>query len=116
MVLQIRIRKALENESELLIFADKNKSFKPTDSIILELFAPLKVMWLTDGNRVKRQLPKRYSALIRSLRWQGQNSIFIHHHRNWPLKRRSCRNCFYYIQGHERSDQKISSNKNGSIR
>ena len=71
MVLQIRVRKALENESEPLILAGKKKSFEPTASKILELFAPLKVMWLTDGNRVNRQLPKRYNALIRVLKMAG---------------------------------------------
>ncbi len=71
MVLQIRVRKALEKESEPLVLAGKKKSFEPTASKILELFAPLKVMWLTDGNRVKRQLPKRYNALTRVLKMAG---------------------------------------------
>ena len=71
MVLQIRVRKALENESEPLVLAGKKKSFEPTASKILELFAPLKVMWLTDGNSGNRQLPKRYSVLTRVLKMTG---------------------------------------------
>jgi len=46
--------------------AGKKKSFEP-----LELFAPLKVMWLTDGKSVNRQLPKRYSAFNRVLKMAG---------------------------------------------
>jgi len=71
MILQIRVRKALEHESEPVTLAGKKKSFEPTASKILELFAPLKVMWLTDGNSVNRQLPKRYSALTRVLKMAG---------------------------------------------
>ena len=71
MVLQIRIRKALEHDSEPITLPGKNKSFEPTASKILELYAPLKVMWLTDGNSVNRQLPKRYITLTRVLKMAG---------------------------------------------
>ena len=71
MILQIRVRKALSNESEPIILAGKKKSFEPTASKVLELFAPIKIMWLNNGKTIKRQLPKRYIELSRLLKMAG---------------------------------------------
>jgi hypothetical protein len=71
MILQIRVRNALENESEPIILAGKKKSFTPTANKILELFASFKVLWLKDGRSMQRQLPQRYYELRRVLEMAG---------------------------------------------
>jgi transposase len=71
MILQIRVRNALKNESEPIMLAGRKKSFEPTANKILELFAPIKVMWLSDGKSIERQLPKRYRQLKRALNMAG---------------------------------------------
>jgi len=71
MILQIRVRNALKNESEPIILAGRKKSFEPTANKILELFAPIKVLWLNDGQSIERQLPQRYSKLRRVLSMAG---------------------------------------------
>ena len=71
MILQIRVRNALKNESEPIILAGRKKSFEPTANKILELFASFKVLWVDDGRSVQRQLPKRYHKLRRVLQMAG---------------------------------------------
>ena len=71
MILQIRVRNALKNESEPVVLAGKKKSFSPTANKILELFASIKVLWLNDGQSIERQLPQRYSKLRRVLNMAG---------------------------------------------
>ncbi len=71
MILQIRVRNALKNESEPVIPAGKKKSFSPTANKILELFAPIKVLWLNDGQSIDLWLPQRYSRLRRVLNMAG---------------------------------------------
>ncbi len=71
MILQIRVRNALENESEPIILAGKKKSFAPIANKILELFASFKVLWLKDGRSMQRQLPQRYYELRRVLEMAG---------------------------------------------
>lgn len=75
MILQIRVRNALKNESEPVMLAGKKKSFEPTANKILELFAPIKVMWLRDGKSIERQLPKRYRQLKRVLNMAGFDCV-----------------------------------------
>ncbi|OPL10286.1 MAG: hypothetical protein AVO34_11385 [Firmicutes bacterium ML8_F2] len=71
MILQIRVRNALKDESEPIVLAGKKKSFEPTANKVLELFASIKIMWLIDGKSVQRQLPKRYRQLQRVLNMAG---------------------------------------------
>lgn len=71
MILQLRVRNALKNESEPIILAGRKKSFEPTANKILELFAPIKVLWSNDGQSMERQLPQRYSKLRRVLGMAG---------------------------------------------
>ncbi|MGM0653631.1 MAG: IS1634 family transposase [Bacillota bacterium] len=71
MVLQIRVRKALSNETEPILLAGKKKSFEPTAKKILDMFAAIKIIWLSDGRSIERQLPKRYREITRLLKMAG---------------------------------------------
>jgi len=71
MILQIRVRKALSGETEPILLPGKKKNFEPTASKVLDLFAPIKIMWLSDGKSLQRELPKRYRELTRLLNMAG---------------------------------------------
>ena len=71
MILQIRVRKALLTETEPIMLAGKKKSFEPTAKKVLDLFATIKIIWLSDGTSIERQLPKRYKELTRLLKMAG---------------------------------------------
>jgi len=47
------------------------KSFEPTGNKILELFRPVKIVYIKEGGTVKRFLPERYLKLSRALRIVG---------------------------------------------
>ena len=53
------------------MFAGKKKSFEPTANKVLELFAPIKIIWLSNGKTIERQLPKRYMELAMLLKMAG---------------------------------------------
>jgi len=77
-VLQRRVRLALEKEDEPLKLTGDKKSFEPTGNKILELFKPVKIIYFKEGGIVKRFLPKRYFELSRALRMIGfEMDIFI---------------------------------------
>jgi transposase len=71
MILQIRVRKALSTETKPIVLAGNKKSFEPTAKKVLDLFASIKIIWLSDGVSLERQLPKRYRELTRLLKMAG---------------------------------------------
>jgi len=67
-VLQRRLRQALEKEAEPLEITGGKKSFAPTGNKVLELSSPVKILCLKEGDVViKRCLPKSYNYLARVL-------------------------------------------------
>jgi len=69
---------ALEKEDEPLKVTGDKKSFKPTGNKILELFKPVKIVYIKDGGTVKRFLPERYLELNRAMQLIGlEMEIFI---------------------------------------
>jgi len=71
MILQIRVRKALSTETEPIALAGNKKSFEPTAKKVLDLFATIKIIWLSNGCSLERLLPKRYRELSRLLKMAG---------------------------------------------
>lgn len=59
MVIQIRVRRALKREKEPLELLGKVKSFKPTGRI-LELFEYVKILKVSENDKIKRYLPEKY--------------------------------------------------------
>lgn len=63
--------------NEMLVIAKETdvgreqKSFEPTAKKVLDLFAAIKIIWLSDGTSIERQLPKRYRELSRLLKMTG---------------------------------------------
>ncbi|NLX92210.1 MAG: IS1634 family transposase [Firmicutes bacterium] len=77
-ILQRRVRLALEKEDEPLKVTGDKKSFNPTGNKILELFQPVKIIYIKEGGAVKRFLPERYYELSRALKMIGfEMEIFI---------------------------------------
>lgn len=77
-ILQRRVRLALEKEDEPLKVTGGKKSFEPTGNKILELFKPVKIVYIKEGDTVKRFLPKRYLELNRAMKMIGfEMEIFI---------------------------------------
>lgn len=71
-VLQRRIRQALEQETEPLTVTGKKKTFTPTGNKILELLSPVNILRFKEGGVViKRHLPKNYNHLSRVIRLIG---------------------------------------------
>ena len=52
-ILQRRVRLALENENELLIVAGNKKNSTPTRNKILELFRPVKIVYIKEYGTAK---------------------------------------------------------------
>ena len=77
-ILQRRVRLALEKEDEPLKVTGDKKSFNPTGNKILELFQPVKIVYIKEDGAVKRFLPERYYELSRALKMIGfEMEIFI---------------------------------------
>ncbi len=77
-ILQQRVRTALLNENKPLQVTGKKESFTPTGNKILELFKPVKIVYIKEEGTVKRFLPKRYLELERALKMIGFNTdIFV---------------------------------------
>jgi len=70
-ILQRRVRLALQKEDEPLKVTGNKKSFSPTGNKILELFQPVKIVYIKENGNVKRFLPERYRELSRALRMIG---------------------------------------------
>lgn len=71
-ILQRRVRRALKEEDEPLKLTGDKKSFEPTGNKILELFKPVKIVYIKEDSTVKRFLPERYCLeLGRALRMIG---------------------------------------------
>jgi len=70
-ILQRRVRLALEREDEPLKVTGDKKSFEPTGNKILELFKPVKIVYVKEGGKVKRFLPERYLELNRAIQMIG---------------------------------------------
>lgn len=70
-ILQRRVRLALENETEPLVITGKKKTFQPTGNKLLELFQIVKIIYVKEGGVVKRYLPERYNKLKRALEMIG---------------------------------------------
>lgn len=70
-ILQRRVRLALEKEDEPLKITGDKKSFEPTGNKILELFKPVKIVYIKEGGSVKRFLPERYLELNRAIKLIG---------------------------------------------
>jgi len=77
-ILQRRVRLALKNEAEPLKLTGDKKSFEPTGNKILELFKPVKIVYIKEGGTIKRFLPERYLELSRAMKMIGfEMEIFI---------------------------------------
>jgi len=78
-VLQRRVRQALEKETKPLEITGGKKSFDPTGNKVLELLSPVKILCLKEGDVViKRCLPKSYNYLTRLLTLIGLDlDVFI---------------------------------------
>lgn len=78
-VLQRRVRQALEKEAEPLVITGGKKSFAPTGNKVLELLSPVKILCLKKGDVViDRCLPKSYNYLARLLTLIGFDlDVFI---------------------------------------
>ncbi|NPV43396.1 MAG: hypothetical protein HPY70_05370 [Firmicutes bacterium] len=73
-ILQRRVRLALEKENEPLKLAGDKKSFEPTGNKILIIYFKI---YFKEGGSVKRFLPERYLELSRVLSMIGFDlSIF----------------------------------------
>ncbi len=70
-ILQRSVRLALKEEDEPLKLTGDKKSFEPTGNKLLELFNPVKIVYIKEGNSVKRFLPERYLKLKRALNMLG---------------------------------------------
>jgi len=70
-ILQRRVRLALQQEAEPLLLTGDKKSFVPTGNKILELFMPVKIVYIKEDGPAKRFLPERYLRLTRALRMIG---------------------------------------------
>ncbi|MEW6624830.1 MAG: transposase, partial [Bacillota bacterium] len=71
-VLQRRVRKALEQESKPLDIAGGKKTFAPTGNRALELFSSVRILCFKEGGIIiKRHLPKNYNRLTRALKLIG---------------------------------------------
>jgi hypothetical protein len=71
MILPIRVRNALANETEPIILAEGKKSFALTVKKVLDLFAAIKVIWFNNGISIELQLLKRYRELTRVVKIAG---------------------------------------------
>ena len=77
-ILQRRVRLALKKETEPLLLPGKKKSFEPTGNMILELFRPVKILYLIEDGVIKRYLPEQYNRLHRALQLIGFGmNIFV---------------------------------------
>jgi len=77
-ILQQRVRNALLQEEKPLAVTGKKKSFSPTGNKILELFRPVKIVYIEEEGGAKRFLPKRYLELERALKMIGFDlDIFV---------------------------------------
>ena len=70
-IMQRRVRRALEQETEPLLLDGKKKSFEPTANKVLALFSSVKILWLKEHGSVKRHLPDRYNNLSRAVQLIG---------------------------------------------
>lgn len=59
-VLQRRVRRALEEAEEPLVIAGKKKSFNPTGDKILRLLQGVKIIYIQENGSLKRVLPDRF--------------------------------------------------------
>jgi len=77
-ILQQRVRNTLLQEEKPLTVTGKKKSFSPTGNKILELFKPVKIVYIEEEDGAKRFLPKRYLELKRALEMIGFDlDIFV---------------------------------------
>lgn len=70
-ILQRRVRLALTEEEDPLKLTGGKKSFEPTGNKILELFRPVKIVYIKEDGTVKRILPSRYLELTRAMNMIG---------------------------------------------
>lgn len=70
-ILQRRVRLALQDEEDPIILKGNVKSFEPTGHRILQLFESFKIIYIKEGSFVKRLLPDRYLELDRVLKMIG---------------------------------------------
>ncbi len=64
-VLQRRVRKALEDERDPLELAGRKNSYEPTGNKVLELFNPVSIVVIKENNKiVKRFLPERFEKKL----------------------------------------------------
>ncbi len=67
-VLQRRVRQALEQEKDPLDLPGRKKSFEPTGNKVLELFNPVSIVVIKEDNKiVKRFLPERFEKRLSKL-------------------------------------------------
>lgn len=67
-VLQRRVRKALEQEDDPLTLPGKKKSFEPTGNKVLELFNPVSIVVIKEDNEIKKRfLPERFEKRLGKL-------------------------------------------------
>jgi hypothetical protein len=64
-IIQIRVRRALKEETKPLELVGKVKSFEPTGARILELFEYVKILMVKESGKIKRYLSERYSNDLR---------------------------------------------------
>ncbi len=84
-ILQQRVRNAMLQEEKPLAVTGKKKSLSPTGNKILELFRPVKIVYIEEEDGAKRFLLKRYLELERVLKMIGFDlDIFVKP--NHPLK------------------------------
>jgi len=84
-ILQQRVRNAMLQEEKPLAVTGKKKSLSPTGNKILELFRPVKIVYIEEEDGAKRFLLKRYLELERALKMIGFDlDIFVKP--NHPLK------------------------------
>ena len=73
-VIQIRVRCALKREKEPLELVGKVKNFEPTGGRILELFEYVKILKVSESDKIKRYLPEKYIKELRRV----MNFLKIH--------------------------------------
>ncbi len=70
-VLQRRVRMAMETETKPLEITGNKKTFEPTGNKILELLNPIKIIYMKEDGIIKRVLPERYNYLRRVIKLIG---------------------------------------------
>ena len=73
-VIQIRVCCALKREKEPLELVGKVKNFEPTGGRILELFEYVKILKVSESDKIKRYLPEKYIKELRRV----MNFLKIH--------------------------------------